>query len=528
MAPEIFSGLSHSFHSFKGIAAIVGLRAAEELAHATEDYLRELTRGKIAPTAGGLNALLQTAEQMERTILAFRAGNHTSQNESLLETLRSFAASCAQQYGPMLEVNPPPACEPPIADEPGAGSVEKNPFLAPSHVVRVDLTRLDDLMRIVGEMVIQRSRIDKEINSPGRRASVNVAALQEVNNSLSRSLRELREAVMRVRLVAISEIFSRMPFVLGDLARGTDKKVRLVAHGEEVQMDKYLIEQLKDPLLHLVRNAFAHGVEPASERKTLAKEEEATIRLEARTMGGTAAITVSDDGRGIDGREIARRAQELGLDYFDPADNASLLKVLCWPGFSTRTDADRAAGRGIGMAVVWDKVRELGGTLALQNEPGHGAAFTIRLPLTLAISQALIVSTANQTYAMPQNYVSEVMDIAEADVIAVSGGELLQYRGRALPVSRLGARFGLEAEPSPRKGLLVLMSERGRCGLLVDNIHGQKEIVVRGIRDSLIQIRGIAGATELGDGRPVLILDGEAFLSGALCPLENANPQANS
>ena len=394
-----------------------------------------------------------------------------------------------------------------------------SPFIAPSHVVRVDLNKLDDLMRITGEMVIQRSRFDEELRLAERTSTkFTLEKFQEVNIAMSRSLRELRQAIMRVRLVPVAEIFARMPFVVRDLARDSKKEVTLTLEGQQTELDKYLIERLKDPLLHLVRNAFSHAIESPEERMAAGKPSTGTILLRAASRGDSVLIQIKDDGRGIDAEAVGRRAAVMGVPVPQPLDAAGLLKILCSPGFSTRDDVDRAAGRGVGMAVVYNTVRELGGNITLETELGKGTQFTLRLPLTLAISESFIVSSGEHTCAIPQTFVSEVLQVGTEDIRMVNRIEVIPYRSGVLPIIRLATMFRQEATPRERNNLLVLSSERGSTGLIVDRVHGQREVVVRAIRDRLVQVPGIIGATELGDGRPVLILDGEVLTSGAVRP----------
>jgi two-component system chemotaxis sensor kinase CheA len=408
-----------------------------------------------------------------------------------------------------------------LAGQAASERTEHSPFLAPSHVVRVDLKRLDDLMRITGEMVIHRSRLEAQLarlnGGPGRN---DLRGVQEVSGGLGRSLRELREAIMRVRLVPVAEIFARMPFVVRDLSRQTQKQVRLKLEGQDTAIDKYLIERLKDPLLHLVRNAFSHGVETPSERAAASKPEEATIELSASTVGDSVILKVRDDGRGINPNGILERARKLGLEIPETVDHQSILTILCAPGFSTREDADRASGRGVGMAVVSATVRELGGHLTLDSEEGRGAQFTIRVPLTLAIAETLIVTAAGQKCAIPQSFVRELLHTTEAEIRMANGIEVIPYRGGVLPVVRLAGLFRLPGLPKPKMCLLVVTSDRGSVGLLTEAVLGQREVVVRALRDPLIQVHGISGATELGDGRPVLILDGNALTHGSVRPPE--------
>jgi two-component system chemotaxis sensor kinase CheA len=292
-------------------------------------------------------------------------------------------------------------------------------------------------------------------------------------------------------------------------------------------VDKHLIERLKDPLLHLVRNALSHGVESKAERTQAGKPPEATIALAASTAGDSVLIRVSDDGRGIDPKAVERRARALGMDVPAQMENSDLLKILCSPGFSTRTDADRASGRGVGMDVVYNTVRELGGSLTFQSELNRGTQFTLRLPLTLAIAETFIVSAAQQTCAIPQSSVSEIIQVQEDQIRIVNRVEVVPYRSGVLPVVRLSSLFHLSAPAGPSLCVLVISSERGSTGLVVEKVHGQKEVVVRAMRDPLIQVPGIAGATELGDGRPVLILDTSVLTSGPIRPHEYEKKEPN-
>lgn len=387
-------------------------------------------------------------------------------------------------------------------------------FIAPSHIVRVDLGRLDELMRIAGEMVIHRSRLEERI----ARISGDRTALQEVNLALGRSLRELREGITRVRLVPIAEIFTRLPFVTRDLSRETGKKLRLVFEGEDTEIDKYLVERLKEPILHLVRNAVSHGIESPDERHAAAKPAEATLLLRAAAVGDSVVIQIRDDGRGIDAARIVQRAAALGLAVPERLDGIALLDLLCAPGFSTREAADHAAGRGVGMAVVASTVRELGGSLALESAPGHWTQFTLRLPLTLSIAGTFIVSAAAQTCAVPRGCVEEIIQLPTSTVHHLQQVEVAPYRTGVVPLVRLRSIFGAEPWAGEHLTVLVVGSERGSAGLVVDRVHGQREVVVRPMRDPLIRVPGISGATELGDGKPVLILDAVALTSGAFRP----------
>ena len=380
--------------------------------------------------------------------------------------------------------------------------------LAPTNLVRVDLGKLDELMRTVGELVISRARLDNGLERI--RASLPAfewRELRETSLVMERQLRDLREGMMRVRLVPIRDVFSRMRFVVRDVARETGQEVDLHLIGEETEVDKFVVERLADPLLHLIRNAISHGLESSSERVAAGKPQRGRIDLRASTAGGAIAIEVEDDGRGVDQERVFARARSIGLIApHVPAEPGGLLDILCSPGFSTRESSDRTSGRGVGMDVVAHAVEDLGGTIALSTQPGRGTRFTIRLPLTLIIADALIATVGGQMYAVPQTAVREVVEVSPGSTTALENNELLSHRGGVLPLLRLSDLFGTD-RPKGASHALVIGEGIGAIALAADRVLGLREVVVRPLADPLVQVTGIAGATELGDGRVVLILD---------------------
>lgn len=384
---------------------------------------------------------------------------------------------------------------------------------AVSNTVRVDLGRLDDLMRMVGDLVISRSRLGDQVKHLEPALSPpQWRPLLETNLAMERQLRDLREGVMRVRMVPIGEIFDRMQFVVRDLAREYQKKVSLELSGQNTEIDKYVVERMMDPILHLVRNAVSHGLETAAERAALGKPAVGRIALRAWTAAEMVVIEIQDDGRGIDAEAVALRARSMGLIGPDAElDNASLLDLICAPGFSTRSEADRASGRGVGMNVVNNTILGLGGTIELETRSGQGTTFTIQLPLTLAIADALIVGVGDHRFAVPQASVREIVEVAASDVKILENNHLISYRGGVLPLLRLARLFRLRDNERNTFYVFVIGSGANSVGVAVDRVLGQREVVVRAITDPLIQVDGIGGATELGDGRVVLILDAAAL-----------------
>jgi two-component system chemotaxis sensor kinase CheA len=437
---------------------------------------------KILPNGIAFEFLVAAADLDEATIARWRADGITAE---------------------------PVAPDPRAPSSDDAGVPERTARLAPSHVVRVDLTRLDDLMRMIGDLVISRARLDAAL----ARVETHVPpvawrAVQENAQTIERQLRDLREGVMRVRLVPIGEIFRRMPFVVRDLARDSGKRVRLELRGQETEIDKFLIERMMDPVLHLVRNAVSHAFELPAERTAAGKPEEGSLTLGAASIGDTVVLEIADDGRGIDADAVAARARAMGLDVPDgPLDSAALLEILCAPGFSTRDETDRASGRGVGMAVVKTTVEELNGSLSLQTAPGEGTRFVIELPLTLSITDALIAHVGDRTFAVPQANVREVVEMDPSSLRQIEQHEIAPFRGGTLPILRLSRLFGLAEHARRALHVFVVGAGPDAVGIAVDRISGQREIVVRGMADSLISVDGVAGATDLGDGRVVLILN---------------------
>lgn len=401
----------------------------------------------------------------------------------------------------------PPGCQPPAVSSPAA-LTPPDRSLTPSNVVRVDLGRLDNLMQMVGDLVTSRARLEDQLAAIETKIpNGQWRNLQETNLALERHVRNLREGVMRVRLVPIGEAFERMKFTVRDLTRQSGREIQLTMTGQRTEIDKLVVERMLDPLLHLVRNAVSHGLESPAERIAAGKPPSSLLNLRANTSGDSIVIEIEDNGRGIDPEKIAQRARTLGLLGVDSPSGPALLDVLCATGFTTRDSADLASGRGIGLAVVKKTVLELGGSLTLESRPGHGCKFIIQLPLTLMIVDALIVTVGRETLAVPQPSLREVLQIDPSSLTLLENNEMIVNRGATLPVLRLNRFFSWPDSDRPTSHLLVVGEGPKAVGLLVDRIVGQREIVVRPITDSLIQVPGIAGATELSDGRVILILD---------------------
>lgn len=393
------------------------------------------------------------------------------------------------------------------------------PASAPAQLtnVRVDLRRLDEIMRLVSDLVVSRSRLanllPKLAAPPAQtKAEPSIRLMEQTIVQMGRYLRDMRNAIMRARMVPLAEVFSHMPLAVRDLARGSGKEVRLEVRGENTEIDKMLVERLLDPLLHLVRNAIVHGIETPAERAAAGKPEAGVLTLQGKLAGDKVLVTISDDGRGIDYQRIADLAAAQGLleETQSPDD---VLSLIVRPGFTTIEQAGLGAGRGIGMDIVFQMVRSVGGSLEMSSVRGQGTSFTLQLPLTLSIVYAIIVRTGGERFAVPQHMVEEVIEIDNSKITRVEGGELFPYRENSLALLRLSDLFQIQTSTSSRYLYgLIPGDQEGRVVLVVDQLVGAQEVVVRPINDPLVNCQGVYAATELGDGSVILILDLPALL----------------
>ena len=383
-----------------------------------------------------------------------------------------------------------------------------------SSMVRVDLSRLNSVMRLVGDLLVSRSRLDEILKGASSdHGAARNERLEELSGAMERQLRQLRESVMRIRLVPVGEVFERLRFSVRDAIRESDKEIELVFRGQSTEIDKAVVDRMLEPLLHLVRNAVTHGIERPAERLASGKPRKGTLTLRAAAAGDRILIEVEDDGAGIDIDLVARHARSRGLIGADePLLPEQLLDVLATPGFSTRSEVDMTSGRGVGMDVVRATIGALGGDMSLRTTIGEGTCFTIELPLTLMIVDALLVEIGGQLMAVPQPSLREILQIESASIVRLENNDVIPYMGSVLPLIHLTTLFGLPPANGNSTYVLVVGSEKAPMGLLVDRLHGLREIVVHPVVDPLVAMPGIAGATELGNGHVSLILDAGAVL----------------
>ncbi len=375
-----------------------------------------------------------------------------------------------------------------------------------SRHIRVDLKRLDALMDLIGELVTARGRLN-ELAAARRDPGVDDVAIQ-----VSRLTSELQAEIIQARMTPVWQVFDRYPRLVRDLARQLEKQVALRVEGKEIELDRAILDELGDPLVHLLRNAVDHGIESPAERKRRGKRLEGDIVLSAARERASVAISIADDGRGIDRGKILEKAKRDGLvdDHLDTLSDDQLLRVIARPGFSTAHAVTNVSGRGVGIDVVMTKIRALGGTIEIETAVGRGTTFVLRLPVTLAIVRALIAAVGGERYALPLTYVSETVEFGAVPITTIEGREAMVLRDRVVPLVHLRELLGAgggESAPSPRRPVVVLQMGERRTGVVVDGMLGQQEIVVKGFDAPQGTLPVFSGATIMGDGVPALILD---------------------
>lgn len=375
--------------------------------------------------------------------------------------------------------------------------------------IRVDLEKLDYLVNLVGELVISQSMLAEQLSVlPSDKFPTLSRSIEE----MSQHARNLQDGVMAVRTQPVKSVFARMPRLVRDLAAATGKNVRLLIGGETTEVDKTVVEQLFDPLIHMVRNAVDHGIEPPAERSANGKPAQGTVRLSAAHVGGRIVIQVTDDGRGIDRARVRARAVERGLLDADAVlTDEQLDNLIFLPGLSTAETVSDISGRGVGMDVVRRNVERLGGRVLIRSVAGRGSTFYLSLPLTLAVLDGMVVGVGRETYIVPLTVILESLRPLARDVHRlIGGGEVLHVRGEYVPLVYLSRAFGVpDAAREPWEGLVTLVDsdDGGKIGLVVDEIVGQQQVVIKSVESNYRALRGIAGATILGTGRVALILD---------------------
>jgi len=554
----LLADIFRSVHTIKGTTGFLGFKRLEELAHSGENLLGMLREGKLKVSAPIITALLHLLDGLRSILKTIEAedsegdGSDAAMIETL-EQLQAPAKSDAHKQGahahsasanahaaskPAAPVELPAAVvhkEPVAAVEVAAPKASAPPILPPppesaeaeatrakaapgtsaaESTLRVDVALLNRMMNLVGELVLTRNQVLQATSADPK--------MTLLSRRLDMVTADLRESVMKARMQPVSNVFSKMPRIVRDLAQSLHRRVRLQMEGQETELDKSLLEAIKDPLTHAVRNSLDHGIEPPDVRETAGKDPEGTLRLRAMQEGSHVIIEVSDDGAGIAVEKVRAKAIERGLISGDRAalqPERELLQLIFLPGFSTATAVTNVSGRGVGMDVVKTNVEKIGGKVEIDSRVGKGTTLRLRIPLTLAIIPALIVRSVHQSFALPQGALSELVHVtpeqAATTIEWIEDAPLYRLRGKLLPLvflDRLLTPAASADRARDRDSFIAILDADGRrFGLVVDGLADPEEIVVKPLSVALKGIGLYSGATVLGSGDLALILDPSAI-----------------
>ena len=542
---ELLNRIFRGFHTIKGTSGFLGFTQIVELTHHAEDVLNILRKGERKVTRRVMDTLLAALDQLRRMIRDVRDGaSHEYELEGLVQDLHGILQSDSGAHSD--EAAPPPSGEALAVEahlararqDPGADlsladrSAQSQPkelsakasatAVETTRTIRVDVTKLDELINLVGELVLERNRLLHLSRGFSEQRSADdrfESSLLQCTARLSFITDELQTAGLRTRMVPVEAIFRRFPRMVRDLAGALGKEVELIIQGEDTELDKTVAEQIVDPLVHLLRNSLDHGVELPTVRVERGKPARGTVRVEARQEGDNIVIEIADDGAGMDHNRIARKAIEKGVisqDQLATMSHREILDLIFLPGFSLAEKVSDVSGRGVGMDVVRSNMKKLNGAVEIDSELGKGSCIRLRLPLTLAILPVLLVTAAQETYALPLRSVVETIRIRASEVHRANGTDMLRLRDRMIPICWLHQAIGLSSESRHSDALLrvvVLAAGQRRIGLVVDQLVGQEETVIKSISSHLHNVPGLAGATISGDGEVRLILDPAGLLS---------------
>jgi two-component system, chemotaxis family, sensor kinase CheA len=508
---ETLQSIFRAAHTIKGNAAGLGFPALAKFAHALEDVLDPIRSGTLRLSTDLATVLLEAVDGLRDLVRAALEDSHElgQEHHELMRRLSTAAARAAD--------TPQAAESAQAADERRASIgrrwVDLEHAFSRSQTLRVDIDKLDRMMNLTGEIAVARERLNDLLDQS--RHSGELDTVVEAHRAADRLFLDLQEEVMKIRMVPLGPTFRQFFRTVRDVATGGGKQAQLVLSGEDVDVDTNVIEHLRDPLTHLVRNAVDHGIEPPDVRRAAGKDPIGRIHLHARHEGGSIVIQIEDDGAGLHRDRIIARARANGdRRELEAMPDGELFRLLLEPGFSTAARVTEFSGRGVGMDVVRRNVERLRGSIAMDGRPGAGTTVTLRLPLTLAIIRGFSVGIGQDTYVVPLDAVVECLEFPRDSTPAGRG--VLSLRGRPLPYLRLREHFACTGEPPARENVLVLRYYDQHVGLVVDRLLGESQTVIKPLARVLGEVPGLSGSAILGSGRVALILEVEPLLREAL------------
>jgi two-component system chemotaxis sensor kinase CheA len=498
---QLLHSVFRDAHTLKGGAGLVGYDVVRDLSHDLEEVLERLRKKTLAVNDALVTLLLRSVDVLRRAVADAAAGNG-ARTEAVVAFRGHLAAAAAAAAVPGAASGGPPPRPPP-----GDGSAPASPARQAAQSgrsLRVDVTKLDRMLDLSGEIAIARGRLGEMLE----RGEAAPADILEAHRESDRLYLDLQELIMKARMVPIGPSFQQHVRTVRDLATAQGKHARLVVDGEDVEVDTAVVEYVRDPLTHMVRNALDHGIETPQVRRAAGKDPIGTLLLRAFREAGSMVIQVVDDGAGLDRKKIAARAVAMGVvaDATRVSEH-DLAQVVFEPGLSTAEKVTELSGRGVGMDVVRRNVEALRGSVAIESEPGRGTAVTIRVPLTLAIIQGFRVGIGDEVYILPLDAVVECLELPAEETAAGTPFGVVNLRGKPLPYLRLREHFALSGERPGRENVVVVQHGSQAAGVVVDALHGESATVIKPLGAMFKGIPGVAGSSILGNGRVALILD---------------------
>ena len=507
---ETLQAIFRGAHTIKGNAAGLGFPALAKFAHGVEDVLDGLRTGATVLTTPLATILLQAVDALRQLVTGAVKGNdelHPDHIE-LLEDLMIEAGGGAEGTDRR---------EAKRDRRTGAGRRRSDhTHGSRSQTLRVEIEKLDRMLNLTGEIAVARERLSGLLEEEEDRPR-QIEEILEAHRAADRLFMDLQEEVMKVRMVPLGPTFRQFVRTVRDVATAQGKLAYVELSGEDVDVDMNVIEHLRDPLTHIVRNAVDHGIEAPEKREALGKDPRGRLSLQAWHEGGSIVIKVQDDGAGLERSRVIERARAMGYGAeFDKLADSELFRLILEPGFSTASEVTEYSGRGVGMDVVRRNVEALRGAISIDSRAGIGTTITIRLPLTLAIIRGFAVGVDEETYIMPLDAVIECIEFPRDGSDEFSGRGVINLRGQALPYLRLRDCFRLSGQPTERENVLVLRYHDQRVGLVVDRLFGENQTVIKPLSRTLGDLPGVSGSAILGNGRVALILEVEGLLRDAL------------
>lgn len=484
-----------ALHTLKGNSGMMGFESLKSFIHLIEGILKNILEEKIT-LESVLESLFESAKTIRNALREIEK-DPSSKPDLRKEITRLTNPTNFQKSDISLE----------------------NYLGSKTETIRVDFRRLDGLLNLVGELVIFKTRLEEiggkiknHLISDGNFQKFLYTELNEGLQNLGKTVSEIQEGVMKIRMLPVRAVFSKFPPMVRDIAKRQGKEVEITFRGENTELDKTVIDELGEPLLHLIRNAIDHGIESPDERLSVGKFPAGRLIISASQESNLVIIKVEDDGRGLDIEKIRQRAIKSGLINSDVSISRNeILNLIFTPGFTTADRTSDISGRGIGLDVVQKSISKLNGQIVVESVSGKGTTFIIKLPLSLAIIPALMTETSGELYAVPMSAVEESIKITDKDIHIVNNKEVVKLREQILPIVKLSRFLGLKERERKKHYLVIIRKTDRKIALSVDKLRGRQEIVIKPLDDTLGKTHGIAGASILGDGRVVLIIDTNAL-----------------